>query len=400
MLKKSITYLLTGHRFGGIEQTSNKEGNAIHVTLLKKQKNELVLESNTESSSISDVAKVISKKIGFYLVINNEQVLTKSVKSDSKEPLKLVHTAFPNINLSDFIYVVCLQKETHFVSICRKLYVLELIEAYKKEHIHITNVTLGNLILSNVAQFVKNPQLFTSNARVTIAEDQIGAIDTSAHPENHVYDINGLEATSHSILSLTAALTTITGSSSVSNFSQETQQLQTEFRQASFFKQFLKFALIFIFTLLLVNFLIFNHYFSEVGMLKQTSQTNQESKNQILALSEKIEKSEQMVEDMLHNSSSKSSYFINDILRDIPETIQLTELNYHPILKRVKKEEPMAIDGNTIRVSGESTDSRSFSSWTQLLEQKSWIQKVEVVEYSDYSKAMSLFSILIKTAND
>lgn len=401
MYKNFKSFFLNGNRYGGIEHTFKDGQDCIYATILKKVKNEVLVESHLNSNSIKELTASFPKSSLAYLIINNENVLTKKVDSPSRDSIKLVHTAFPNINLSDFFYESIIQNEVHFVSICRRAYVEEIIETYKTNGILVTNLSLGNLIISSVTEFLEYDQIFTSNSNIEISEDQINSIEKRELTHHNVYDINGLVANSQNLLSTSGALVSILETEkSITNFENEKQQLLNDYKNIVFFKHFLKFGLILIFGLLLINFLIFNHYFNKVTQLEHTSVVNKESKLKVTELNEKVLKSQKKVEDMLNNNSSLSSYFISDIMSDLPETINFKELNFQPLTKRIKAEEPIKIESNIILISGESNDSESFSIWINQLEDKNWIKKIEVVEYGDLSPTLSNFSIKIQMHYD
>lgn len=401
MFQNLRTYILNGNRFGGVEHTSNNGQEYLYSTILKKAKNEVLIDSRSEANFVKELAATFPKNTSVFLIINNENVLTKEIDGQIRDPLKLVHTAFPNINLSEFYYEVIVQNDIHFISICRRSYVMETIETYKKNGISVTNLSLGNSIFASIIGFIDSNQISSSNAFIDVSDNEIKAIEKKEQSEFKLYDINGLEVNNKNILSTSGALASILIKKiNITNFGAETQQLVNDFKSIMFFKQLLKFGLILIFSLLLINFLIFNYYFNEVNILEQTAQINKEAKSQVLELNAKVLKAQKKVEDMLQNSTSKSSYFINDLLQNLPTTIQLIELNYQPLKKRIKAEEIISIELNIILISGESIDSEEFSKWTNVLERKKWIHKVEVVNYSDITNSLSNFSIKILMNND
>lgn len=130
MLATLKAYLQFGNRFCGIEHTSKNGQEKLYVTLLKKTKKEVDIENSFDATTIEDLAEKLPKNQHTVLIINNQHVLTKTVKSNQTEELKLVYKAFPNIKLEDFYYEVLVQKSIYSVSICRKTYIEELIRNY------------------------------------------------------------------------------------------------------------------------------------------------------------------------------------------------------------------------------------------------------------------------------
>ncbi len=401
MLQSLTSFFQFGNRFCGIEHTIQNNQEVLYATVLKKSKRTIEVEYTFETSSLEDFSKKLSKKQHLFLVVNNDNVLTKRIESNQAEVIKLVYNAFPNINLEDFFYEVTSQKSYHFISICRKQYVKELISTYKSKGFPVINVSLGNTIISSITDFIDSQTVVSSNARISMDNKTITIIEKTDIIKTHNYDINGLKTNHNYILSLSGALDTVLQHfHSITNFDVLKHSLKNNHQQSQFFTQFLKLGLAFILSLLLINFFVFNHYFNQVNRLQQTSQMNQTTKQNILELSEQVNKSQKTADDMLKSSSSKSSFYVNNIIQSLPNSILLSELNYQPIEKRIKSDKPIVLKQNTIIVSGGSNRSDFFSKWITHLETALWINRVEILSYEDASKSVSKFSIKLHMTHD
>ncbi|MGC1632943.1 MAG: hypothetical protein WA749_12605 [Gelidibacter sp.] len=401
MFQSITSYLLFGNQYCGIEHTSHHNTELIYTTILKKNKKALHIQDTFEYNNIEDLSNDIPKNTHAYLILNNENILTKKLEGGSKEAIQLVQQAFPNINVNDFMYDALVQDGTCFVSICRKTYVEEIISAYKSKGISIINISLGNIIIANTIDYINSNPVSTSNAKIDFSNNEIHEIETSQTVDHFNYDINGLDINNKLLLSLAGALVSALGNlKSITNYEAEIQHLKTAYSNSVFFRKFLTFGLILVFSSLLINVLAFNHYFNKVNALQQTSQVNQNMKTQVTELNEKATKSQKMVEDLLNNNNSKSSYYINEIIKELPTSIQLEELNYQPILKRIKSEEAIKNEPQILLVSGQSTSSNTFSNWVSLLEKKPWLNKIEVSDYSDISNAVANFTFKILLNHD
>uniref|UniRef100_UPI00404AFAF2 hypothetical protein n=1 Tax=Gelidibacter sp. TaxID=2018083 RepID=UPI00404AFAF2 len=401
MLQGLKTYLLFGNQYTGIEHTSVNGKQTLYATLLKKKKKEADVESVFEAESIKELSNKIPKSLGCFLIINDTNVITKKVETNHKDPVKVVNMAFPNLNLSDFVYELILQEESHFVSICRKDYIESLIENYETNGISIISTSLANALITNVLGFINGDIIHTATSIIKKDEQNIISIEPYIDTEKLLYNINGIEVSNKHLLSFSAALSTLLQvPQPTSNFESQKQLLFENYSQSKLFKQSIKIGLAIIFALLLINFGVFSHYFNKVEMLQQTSQVNQEAKIRILELDKKVSKSQKTVETMLSSSTSKTAYYLNDIIQTLPTSIQLSEVNYQPLNKRLKTSEPISNTKNTMVISGESGNSELFAYWIADLESKEWIEKVETLDYSDISSNISNFSIKLNLQND
>lgn len=399
MLNRFWTYLQYGNRFCGIEHSSTNSNKPILISILKKSKKELILESTFQVNSIEQASKSVSKNQHVVLAINDENVLSKTIESEQKDPLKLVYKAFPNINLDDFYFEVVSETITSFISICRKSYVDELISSYSDNKINIIDFSIGNSLASNVKSFISEEHIGTSNAIIKIKNQQITAID-KANFQSEIYNINGIKVSNQELLSFSGALQKALNSDiAITNYKDISDRLLTKFKNIQFFNQFLKFSGLLILVVLLINFYFFNHYFNQVNELRQISQINESTKQQIVTLDESVSKKQKMVNDLLKNNGSKTSYFAYVIMQSLPETLLISEFNYQPLIKRIKTDKPIELNEDIIMMSGSSSNSKLFSKWINRLEQFTWIEKVDILDFGAASGPISDFEIKIIIKN-
>ena len=265
----------------------------------------------------------------------------------------------------------------------------------------IIDFHLGNLALSTIVSFINKDSIISSNAITHLEDHQIKDIQKSKNPLESKYNINGLDMTNKELLSFSAALNLVTNSSSnTTNFDSCTKKLSDDFNQKQFFNQFSKIGLSAIFIVLLINFLFFNHYYNEVNTLRETALMLESSKTNMLMLSEKVQKTEKTVNDVLKSSASKSSFYVNDIVANLPNHILLSALNYQPLLKKIKVDKPIENDINTILLSGRTNKKILFSQWISQLETLDWIYSVDILNFDDIDNSSSEFNLKITLRND
>ncbi|WP_299112266.1 hypothetical protein [uncultured Winogradskyella sp.] len=394
MVEKLITYLKFGNRFYGVEQTQINGKTCFYGVTLKKTKQQLDINTSFEAENLETLKEHVPKGAPLSLVINTNSVLTKWVEGNSNESLKLVHMAFPNIKVEDFYYETISQGKNHFVSICRKTYVEDLLNSYLSQGFVIIDFTLGNLISTTLVPFIDIESIKTSNASIIIKDKNITKISFDETHFESGYDINGLNVKNTALLSFASALNLIVKSQIIqSSFDDKKNELGTIYNQKRFASQFLKMGLSVLFAILLINFLFFNHYYNEVNTLKETAQVIETSKTKMINLNENVKKTEKMVNDVLKSSSSKSSFYVNAIITDLPEHILLKELNFQPLVKKIKDNKAIENNKNTIVMSGQTYKRIFFSEWISQLEAKSWINSVSILSFEDHSKTASNFII-------
>lgn len=396
MLNFIWTHLVYGRRFYGVEHHND----VLYGTILIQTKKELNIAASVKEKSIEALSKYWPKNQHLALIVNNDKVLSKTIENNTTDVFKLVHKAFPNVNLTEFYYEVFSQKKIHHINICRKDYINSLIETYASHKLYVIHLSLGNHSISVSAKYVLEKEIYSTNAKINIENNQVLDIKkTTVYDTN--YNINGLIVNNNQLLSFSGALQCVTRTSLTKiNFLNKQKSWVSTYKQTRFFYTFLKFGGLFILGVLLLNFLIYNHYFETVNTLEEMSTLNQTSKNQIHVLDNSIAKKQKMVEDYLYNNNSKSSFYSNSIMSSLPKTILLTSYSYQPLLKRIKHENPIEINKNIIVISGTSKESNNFSEWIHRLEKTTWIRRVSINSYHNTSTEKSEFEIYIYLKNE
>lgn len=401
MKDKFISYLTFGNRFYSIEQ-SQVNGEMIYYGIqLKKTKNQVDVENRFQFNNLNEASKYIPKGKPVFLVVNNESVITKKIESSETDPLKLVHHAFANLKIDEFYYEVLKQDKTHFISICRKVYLDDLLGSYASKHISVIDFSLGNLMISSLISLFSEELIHTSNAEITKQDDEITDIQIDNNSPDESYNLNGTDLTSSELLNFSSALSLITKTKQIESvFGNKQHELLKGFKEKQFFTGFIKIGMSFLFVLLLGNFFLFNKYYSIVGELKETAQVLNTSKSRVLSLNEKVQKTQKMVEDVLKSNASKSSFYADAIVNSLPDVISLSELNYQPLSKKIKADKPIENDTNVILVSGMSSERVLVSQWITGLETMDWVDRIEIINFDDTSKSSSVFSFKIQIQDD
>lgn len=398
MFEKLKTYLLFGNTYCGIEHHGKS---TIEAILLQKQKNTLEVINAYNENAIETISKKLPKKQHTFLVINNDEVLSKYIENVSKDDNQLLYNAFPSVSKNDFYYEIHSAQSNHLVSICRKSYIDKLIETYLEYGIQIVGFSLGNSLTAVVNDFIKEDRYFTSNATITKENEVLSATEFTEYSSKQLYDINGIDIQNSKLLSFAGALSYILQREKTTvNFEEKIKNLLQAFKEKRFFSQFFIFGLGLILLLLLINFFVFNSYFQEVELMKKTSQVNVMQKDKLLQLKLTTDEKQKTVDDILKNTTSKSSYYIDNIALSLPKTIQLSALDYQPITKRIKKDKPILLKESVIVISGISTDNDFFSNWIKVLENFDWVKSATVVINGTKGKNNTDFSVTIQMKNE
>ncbi len=395
MFDKLLTYAKFSSLFCGVEHTSKDGEEVINVLLLKKKKNEFLVEQSLKSNTAQELKEHIPKNQHLFLIVNTDQVLSKTLDGVYNEQ-KAIAEAFPNLNSKDFYYEICNTSTNTFVSISRKEYIDDLLELYKTQVFNCIGFSLGNLAIAQLKNIADVNYLETSNSGVTFVENEIEAIKNVSFKNETEYNLNGLNLTNSSILPLAGIISYYTQQTFTdSNFSELSTVLFSDFIQQRIFKVGLTSGLTLLFISLLVSFLFFSSYNADINTISSELELNKTYKNSLLQVTDQVNKKERLVTDF-SLSSSKVSWYLDQLGCTLPSSITLTDLQYQPLEKSIKKEKQILTEENTILIKGVSTINENFSNWMNLLEKLDWIDKATIKDYGTDKKSTTEFELELK----
>jgi hypothetical protein len=399
MVDSLATYLKYGTHFFGVEHALHNNQEVCRLTHLKKSKKNLKLESVKELNGIKEIQNVLPKNQHISVVFNNSQVLTKELTIPfKKEDIQAsILKVFPNIDLKEFYYEILEGSDTNLISIIRRDFVEEIISKYEKNGLIVINFSLGLSCLSYVAKLIESDNIVTTTHNIQIKDGKVFKINPVSNIKTIDYKINGLRIANKYLLPFSICLDTILQIvDSGNNTYSYKNKLLNAFLSDRYFNIGIKTALGFVFVVLLVNFFVFNNYFNENRELQSLVDVNVSSKESVLQLQEEIKTKQILTENLSRNENSSSSFYINQIVALLPNSINLINLQYQPLLKKLKKDKPIHLDSNYIKISGITKNSSEFSNWVELIQEQNWVESLEVTRYSDQSKTGSEFTIELK----
>lgn len=392
----SLTSLLIGRQYIGIEHFSFKNEEKTAILLIEKKKGELVITQKDKVSYTGKIAEKWSKKLPYFLVINTSQVIQKEIDATDASDEKLLHKAFPNTNWDEFYFEIWRLKTKSVIIISRKNYIDGLLSEYQQQGILVSGISLGIGAVSEIINYTEEIELFTNHQIISLNEETqlIKIVDTNS---DTTYGINGLNIKNSHLLAFAGILRLLLGTSiNTGNNINHSQELNEQYKQQSFFSKGIKLMVIVLLSILLINFLAFSHYYNLAQETSENLMLNKSSVEEVAKTKKRIQLKEQKVKSVIAMTSSQSSLIINEITRKIPQSILLTELIYHPLEKKIKTEEAIIAQDKILILSGTTINNEAFTRWIETLEQLKWINQVVISHFGINDTNETEFSIQIK----
>jgi Tfp pilus assembly protein PilN len=383
-------YLTYGHRFCAVEHAHN---NSYQVLELTKKRRELVISKQENYASQKAVFESLKNRKHLFLILNNEQILFKSIPLTAVSEDRLVKTAFPTIVLQDFYVEVLKNDTTSFIAICRKDVIDTLIQEYAAKGIFVIDFSLGNLAIKNVQSYLQESQIYTSNACIILENNKIETIEIKT-PLQEIYHINGLDVPNKYVLSFAGILSYY--SNELHTYSSTLKKRLTNiYKQQRFFALGLKYSLGFLFIALLINFLVFSSYQKKVSELQTEVLINESYKKQLTSLNDLVTKKKKIVESISSASNSRAIWYVNEISKTVPSSLYLDEIKYQPLAKPINEEKPIRFKNNEISVKGISSNDEDLIAWKSSLEKLTWVEKISFMNYGKGKTRKTSFDFII-----
>ena len=260
----------------------------------------------------------------------------------------------------------------------------------------VIHYSLGYSNLSNILSLIDHSEVCSFKHLIQHNNGQIESITIKQDITEINYEFDGLTIGNKFINAFSVLLGFIQKNVTHSNLASSNLLAVQEYRNKRIFQFFLTVGLGIILSVLTINFLVFQYYFDLVEELKSEVQITKADSDRLRLLNDKISKKEDRVNALLANNGSSISKFLDVIGENIPDKIKLDELEFQPLLKKIKEGKPVLLENNTLLISGNCIDSKRFTEWIEVLESMDWITAVATLEYDYVKKNTSHFLIKIE----
>ncbi|MEM7379886.1 MAG: hypothetical protein AAF361_01665 [Bacteroidota bacterium] len=394
MLAKLLKHIKEGKVFSGVEITETSSGNSYELLVVKQTSDELDIVNRGSFDSLEALAANITKTAPLVLTINTSQVLTKQVgPSSNLTPEAIVNGAFPNLKLENFYYELIQKENNPLISIVKRAYVDALIASLKDQKLIPYYIHFG---LGSVAALLPyaSSNLSVSNYQLEVQHQKLNSIQALGASVLE-QKMNGLELSHREMLAFGGILGQLSAKAGSSNFQEQNQDFRAQFGDQRIFRFGLRASLIFVLALLLVNFVFFDHYHTQVANLTATMEMNNSKISKLQELEGDVAKKEERLALLQSSSNSMATYFLDQIAQTLPGSVLLDQLIYQPLEKAVKESRPIQLEERVLMVKGITKDADHFSNWIVDLEKLDWITSVQTMDYDYVSKSTSRFSLKI-----
>ncbi|TMU55667.1 hypothetical protein [Flagellimonas algicola] len=388
-MKNWLKHIVEGNSYQGLE-IFEIEGKIWYALLhVQKEKDELHVRFEKTFDSLDKVTSHIHRNTILFLTVNTSQILTRRVDVASKiGSEQMVVTAFPNLDLENFYFQTMDLNGNQQVAISKRDYLGSLMEELAGYGLSPVQVALGTTPVQFILGHMDSVEIFGSNYKLS----QDGKLEMTHNSSDEKVKMGELMLSSASITSFAQILGHLKRMPELGNLVTTNMFLFNEFKNRRLFHFGLRWSLGIFLGILLVNFLYYSSYQSELGNMEIQASAQQQL-NLFNAMQERVALKEEKLMAVTNAVNSKSSFYLDRIALELPSSVLLDKITYQPTLKPVRDGKVIELQEKVILVAGVTQSKLEFIAWTSELENKVWVDKVEIESYEYVSKQRDRFAL-------
>jgi hypothetical protein len=408
MFRKLNDKLLKIEKCTGVELTLLPDGGILlSGVVLKLEKNKIRKEKEFHFlSSYEELVRKTGVKAPLAITVSGKGILQKKLllKDLTDRPVEMM---LPNANPNEFYYTITPLEAVASVSVIRKEVLDKILADLLSHGFRILSLTIGLAGLPYLTPFLSagtTPSVSTPQFVIRFDDrQQVSDIENLSFPGVQGYDkieynIGDQYVNSPALLAFGAA-TGLLASDPDGVPVIPMEALLRERENYTWFRYYRASAwalLTGLFTLLLVNFFIYNHYFSLNKDRQGVRLVSQEQEEKVKKLSATLRSKEDFLQQAGWEENSRLSYFADRIAGLVPSGTLLTGMQIHPLTVSLLGENAGThFRKDTIQVAGTCDDPTELNQFTNNLKNIPDFKEVSIRNYA-YKKEIRTGAFLME----
>lgn len=366
-----------------------------YLLKLIRKGSKATIESSSTFSTQEELFKAIDKNIPIALVFNGRGVLLKVVNQTETGWEALLQQALPSVTAEDFITQLFQAENEQQLAILRKESALEVMDQIQQAGYYITHIGISLQIASVILPLLNENQSAFAIHQQIVGIEPGHLLSLRSDGATQTISIGDQQVHSNYVLSFAIALQALLGINSTIYNLQEASTFKANYllKKRAYFLSGIVLVLLFI--LLLANFLLFSYLGPKTNERSIQLSNHQQQLEQITTLEQELQQKQKLAGNNSVLSSSKVSFYADDIARTLPSGIQLLDLNIFPKLETSNREENYQFDKKVIRIKGQTRNSAKLNLWIKQLESLDWVKQVKVLPYKEDKQGLGTFELVL-----
>lgn len=383
-----------------VENTSTGEYtfSLLVLTLNKEEFDFEVLVPNCRD--LDKIKGYIPKQSSVCLIVGGKGIIHRETNDISQEERLLLKLFLPDADPNGFYiqrHINGNQSHKGIVSIVRKNIIDDIIALFSGSQFFITGMSVGPFSVQNLLPLLGNNGVFPyKNILVHYDSNSVLGFDNT-EPSTSSLLIEGKNLETKHIPSISIGLAFLMDEDvNYAGIPIIDSQIE-EFKYRTKTVSLCLFSLLAAFVLLLVNFLIFDHFFKQNNLLQAEVQRQEILLKQVTDITNTYESKSRFIRECGLLGQTYISKHLDMIAQTVPSSIVLDEIIVNPPQKTSSSKDFKYIP-NIITITGSISDnSFQFNEWIKKMKQLQAFKNVRILKYEYINKEkFALFSIEIE----
>ena len=368
--------------------------NIVELTKQKGSINFTVLEMDGEAFG------KIKKKDPVCFILNGKGIIHRRITVDASLPdTNIIKQIIPNVNPEEFYIqkqTIADQKEkqVQLVSLARKSLIDKIIADFSEAFDFIVDVSISPFVLDNILPVIPDKNLLHyKNISIHLRENKVEDFTVNTENEKQMLEIGNQSIDTTLLPALGIGFSFLITPANTYTPVETIQDKNKEYLYRQKTLTIGKISLLSIFMILIINFLIFDHYYKKTQQEQPQVVKQEELINKVQQLNKTLSDKSKFLQQTGLLDPNKISFHADRIAATLPVDITLTDMQLNPLADPNKKE-TFTFKNGIILISGTSNSSAGFNDWIKELKNSPVIESVSILSYDHDLKAnTALFTI-------
>lgn len=376
---------VTGPLFAGLEVQFRAEGMILHLVVLRKKGKQLVIEKVVPCLEKYELlSDHLSKNIPLAVAFTGKGILHRRVAGDpAGDPKLFLSKVLPNASVKDFYYQVFpAAQDEQLVSVLRKSAIDAVLEQLNS--FSIVECSLGPLAVVNSLNLLEetSAEMKFGNHLLHL-QDQLPEDVQYLENENaqNTFNIGGQKLEGEMLPAFALAFQQLLAEDQRAKTQVDSLDASKEnFLQKKLFVAGGKALLATVLILLLGNYFLFSHYWSEKSELESKMQINGGALSDLRNLEKQVAVKRTFLKQAGLLRGSNHSFYADQIAAGLPGEILLSQMNLAPRLK-LSEDDSIGFKPGRVEIAGSCSQSIVLNKWLQEIKTKSWVKSATLESY-------------------
>ena len=407
--------ILEVRRACGVEVSLLNGGDlAIQAVLVKLQKHVVVKEKEVHSlGSAEALGKHVSAGTPLAVVLNGKGILHKKIPLEALIG-NVFETVLPNGNPADFYMEICPYEGWASVYLVRRAVLDKVVDELARCNLRVLSVSMGVTVLQNLMPYLNlekdMDQIRTNHFLLRIdPARRVMDIESLAYPVEEArptleYSIGNHYVFSRGIMAFGAAMGLFAGAGVFDGadggsapaggsggyggaagggiINDTIRSAREDYTYFNYFRAATWSFLGFVFAVLLINFFIYNHYFSSNEQYSASQALTQAEEKRAGKLELVIGSKERWISRYGWDRSSRLSLYADRIAALVPDDATLTVLKINPVHAGFASDNnPLSFQQDTIQLTGTCEDPAELNRFANNLRNIRSFRQIDIKSY-------------------